>query len=875
LLPIPWTNVEIILKIKLIVGARLAVLYALFACAASAQTNPLPLINQPLVPTAAVPGRPSFTLTVNGTAFVSGSLVNWNGTVLTTTFVNTSQLTATVPASNIVTAGTASVTVLNPGPGGGRSNAAFFQVSSPVSQLAFADFQLNVSSSINALPTVADFNGDGKLDIAVLGNTALLILLGNGDGTFQAPVSVAEFAQEGDLATGDFNGDGKLDLAVTQPGSVVAVLLGNGDGTFQPQVTFATASMPFSIVVGDFNGDGKLDIATANGGGGPGSVSILLGNGDGTFQNHVDYAKGAAPVSLATGDFNGDGKLDIAYLDFGGKISILLGNGDGAFIAGQSITTTASGLHLITADLNGDSKLDLVQVNPNSPVSNISILLGNGDGTFQSPVNYPVPAFAEAVIATDFDGDGKLDIATIDGAQSSNATTAVLSVLLGNGDGTFRSHTDFQTNGGLAGLVAGDFNTDGKTDVLVAGTPSAILLQGLFPAANVSSSSIVFGTQAIGTTSPAQMVTLTNTGTTTLDVSNINLTGVSAGEFAQTSTCGPTLATGANCQVSVTFTPTMAGTAPTASLNIADNALGSPHVVILTGATPPAPVAVLSPASITFPSQYVGTSGLPQTVTVTNTGTAPLTIGSVNTSAADFGTLNACGSSVAAGSSCAIGVFFDPTATGSRTGTLTITDNAGGSPQTVSLSGTGQDFSITVSASTTATVTPGQTANYTVSVAPGGGFNQTVALTCSGAPPLSTCALSSSSALLNGSSPATVTVTVTTTARSSAGLTHPFGGAPEDSKDRLWLALSVTLAPMMSVTLAGWHRKVGPRLHSGLAFLFLLSIVIILSACGGRSSSSGNGGGTQAGSYNLTVTGSFTSGSTTLTHTAKLTLVVQ
>jgi len=813
------------------------------------QTNPVPFVNQPLVPMNAAPGGSDFTLTVNGAGFVSSSVVNWNGTALTTVFVSSSQLTATVPASNIAATGTASITVSSPAPGGGRSNVEFFQVSSPVSQLTFANFQQNISTDIFQ-PTAADFNGDGKLDLAALsGYTGqILILLGNGDGTFEAPVGYG--LGGGNIVSADFNGDGRVDLAVPWSGtnSIVAILLGNGDGTFQPQATFSTP--PFPVFIG---------------GGAPGSVSVLLGNGDGTLESHIDYAQGASPVSLAVGDFNGDGKLDIAYLDFGGEVSILLGNGDGTFQTGQSIATIQSGGDLLTADLNGDGKLDLVQVTGNSPVGNISVLLGNGDGTFQAPVNYSVPAYPEAVIAADFNGDGELDLATIDGAGASNVTTAVLSILLGNGDGTFQSYTDFPTNGGLAGLVAGDFNGDGKMDVAV--TPGAVLLQGLFPAASVSSFSLTFGAQAVGTTSPAQTVTLTNTGTATLDLSNITITGTGAGAFAQTNTCGSTIAVNANCQVSVMFGPTSGGS-PTASLNITDNALGSPQYISLAGAT----LTYLSPSSTTFPSQYVGTSGLPQTVTLTNTGTGTLTITSVAASPSDFAPLSTCGNSVGPGSSCSIGVFFDPTTTGTRNGTLTVTDSASDSPQTASLTGVGQDFSLAPSGSSTATVSTGQAANYTVTVAPGGGFNQTVLLSCGGAPALSTCSLPASVGL-NGSATA-VSVTVTT-AGSSAGLTQPRSGPAIGGTFGVWVTLSGTLGLAMLVSLGSWRRARCPQWTYGLALLSLLFVGATLSACGGSNGSGGGSGGTQAGTYNLTVTGSFTSGSTTLTHNTTLTLTVQ
>jgi uncharacterized repeat protein (TIGR03803 family) len=288
----------------------------------------------------------------------------------------------------------------------------------------------------------------------------------------------------------------------------------------------------------------------------------------------------------------------------------------------------------------------------------------------------------------------------------------------------------------------------------------------------------------------------------------------------------------------------------------------------------PMPVVSLSPLSVAFPSQYVDTSGLPQTVTLKNTGYATLTISGTNTTAADFGELNACGNSVAVGASCSIGVFFDPTTAGTRSGTLTITDNAPGSPQAVLLTGMGQDFSIAAGSQTTATVTPGQSARYMVSVAPGGGFNQMVALSCSGAPAQSTCSLSPSSITLEGTAVATAVMTVTT-AGSSAALTQPIGWPPTEQRFGVWLTLSGTLGLTIFLNVAGWRRE-RRGLLTGLLFLFLVAIGSTMLACGGgNGSSGGGGGGTPAGTYSLTVTGTFTSGSTVLKHAVPLTLIVQ
>src|ERR1700730_661820 len=210
---------------------RISALIALCGCvlplSAQGPRNPIPLLNDPLVPTSAAPGGPGFTLTVNGAGFVSGAIVNWNGSPRTTNFVSGSQLTATIPASDIAAPGTASISVHNPAPGGGTSNVEFFGVSSPVTKLTFASFpQDNFGIQTNSVeqnfvlsPATADFNGDGKLDIAVLGTGAggpfvevqqLFVLLGKGDGTFQMPVGYATGNKPSGLVAGDFNGDGKI-----------------------------------------------------------------------------------------------------------------------------------------------------------------------------------------------------------------------------------------------------------------------------------------------------------------------------------------------------------------------------------------------------------------------------------------------------------------------------------------------------------------------------------------------------------------------------------------------------------------------------------------------------------------------------------------
>ncbi len=367
---------------------------------------------------------------------------------------------------------------------------------------------------------LADFNGDGKLDVAApvpvptqVGAYGVAILLGNGDGTFQAPVIYPTNAKSSAIVTADFNNDGKPDIAAGN-----SILLGNGDGTFQAPISVALPSGP--LVVADFNQDGNMDIATSG-------ITILLGSGDGTFQSQQLSLQS---VPLAAGDLNGDGKTDLVAASVNsGVVSIesLMNEGASTFTLAQTIETNYAAAAV--AELKSGQPVDLLIANASVGVLSFespgvtTILNGNGDGTFSTFPSYSAYPASEGstalgtIAAADFNGDGKPDVAVAEEIGDGHGSfTYQVSLLLNNGTG-FAQPALIQLQMSGLYLVAADFNGDGKSDLALAGNGVGVLLgngDGTFQ------SEVGYGA---GMNGPLAVGDFNNDGK--LDVLGTNLTG--------------------------------------------------------------------------------------------------------------------------------------------------------------------------------------------------------------------------------------------------------------------------------------------------------------------------------------------------------------
>ena len=459
---------------------------------------PAPTITS-ISPSSTGLGTTNFTLTLNGANFTATSVVRWNGTTLAgTRFVSPNQLMVPVLNALLAAAGTISVSVVD---GAQTSNPASFTVT-PIPTTT-AQFRPAPSSpyTVGTNPAslaVGDFDGDGNADVAIAnyGSNTVTVLLGDGAGGFSAapfsPFAVGSYPYS--VALGDFNGDGKPDLAIanSQSNTLTVLLRGLRTNFFGVEVgsfvtapgnPFAVGNRPVSVAVGDFNGDGKSDLATANYD--SNNVTVLLGNGAGGFSaaSGSPFPVDRNPTSIVVGDFNGDGKSDLGIANHeSNTVTVLLGNGAGGFSTapGSPIPVDRNPTSIVVGDFNGDGKSDLAIAS--SPSNTVTVLLGNGAGGFSAAPGSPVAVGTSplSIAVGDFNGDRKQDLAI------ANSVANNVTVLLGSGAGGFSAApgSPFAVGSYPISAAVGDFNGDGKLDVSVANFSSntATVLLNSFPA---------------------------------------------------------------------------------------------------------------------------------------------------------------------------------------------------------------------------------------------------------------------------------------------------------------------------------------------------------------------------------------------------------
>jgi hypothetical protein len=640
-----------------------------------------------------------------------------------------------------------------------------------------------------------DFNGDGIPDLAIRTSydTSMYIMLGNGDGTFR-PAPNSPFAvginpcnnpnanSNCSVAAGDFDNNGTADLAITSDyDNTVIILLGNGDGTFRPALgsPIPGINFPLTVKIGDFNNDGRLDLAVTNGQNN--TVSILLGNGDGTFTQAPGsrVPVGAVPYFTAIADFNKDGFADIAVTNnTDNTVSILLGNGDGTFT--QAPGSPIGGFNynpvgIVAADFNGDGTVDLAATNYTGTgyygPGNVVVLLGNGDGTFTPATGSPITTGLRPIVlvAMDFDKDGKTDLAVVNQGLVTNPSTETLAILKGNGDGTFtqpypttRLETPLGDQSGPSDLIAADFNGDGTTDAAI-------------PNYSTFDTTILLNEATQTATASVSNITITGTGTHYVDAVYPGNTFFAPSTSSAIPLQGSTVATALTLTANPTQQMTTMPVTFTAQLGAASS---QPFFGIPTG-------------TVTFYDQSVGAQL--GSVPVGANGQAILTISTIGPG---VHTITA---------SYAGGPGFLPSASNAVTVTI-------------------DELSITRVGNNNTTIVPGTTVVYTFQVEPQvvTAFLYDVSFTASGLPAGATATFSPAS-LPAGGSTTNITMTVVTAGTARNTPPPPF--------ERFPLALGLLLPLLAAPAVRKRVRQIPLLLEVALFAALSLAAVAGLSGC--------------------------------------------
>ena len=653
-------------------------------------TNPTPGLTS-LSATGAAQGGASFLLGVTGSNFVPGAVVNWNGNPRTTTYASATQLTAYIPWTDIASVASAQITVTNPPLGGGTS-APLTLTLGAMTQVGVNPTSLSFSSQSVGTPS-----GTQTITVTNSGQATLYVTVSSsGDfsetNTCATPVGLGANCTISVTFTPTAGGNrtGSITIFDNATGSPQTVsLIGTGLG---PAANISPASLTFSSQLLSSTSSAQY-VALNNPGSAPLSITSIAASYQFAQTNNcgTSLAAGAActiNVTFSPGQMGSDT----------GTITITDNAGNSPQTISLMGVGTEAGANLSPSQPYGPD-VPLGQTANMEP----AILVNSGN----------VPLTLTGMVTTG------------DFAQTSNCGSSLAVSSSCTFNITFTPTAEGNRTGSL--IV-----TDSASN-----SPQQITLNGVgwAPLVLISPSSLAFSSQPLGTTSGIKSVLLSNTGNANLTVTSI----VAVGDFAQTNTCGTSVVAGGACVINISFTPT-ATSSRTGSITVTDNAGGSPHMVSLAGEASASAVTIF-PTGLTFPAQMSGSTSTAQTITLTNTGTGNLTFSGAPTVSGPFaivasGTTCSIVNPVAVAGTCTVAVTFTPTSGGSASGSLSFSDNAPGSPQSVALSGTGEDFTVAPpsGSSTTATVTAGQSANYTLSVGGEGGLTGSIAFTCTGAP---------------------------------------------------------------------------------------------------------------------------------------------